>query len=229
MPRPRTGNDARVFGCDIRDIVSLRVDSARAARNGVDMIPTKTVRSVVTAALLLGLIAALLAAAGCGSGTAASPSPSSSPSAGSTAQRVLAFKMYVTQLTPIFNDVSTAVGSLDGAVSGLSKRPDKTWVASAAQLKTAAAGLGTAATDLAAITPPTALQGAHATMVAALQRAQKVLDTTSIYLAKGVYIASFPDIATQIKLQVNDTLKAAWASVIDAVNKGVLPTPTAAP
>ena len=190
------------------------------------MTHTKTIRSAA-AALLLGLMAAVLAATGCGSGTAASPS--SSPGAGSTVQKVLALKTYVTQLTPSYNEASTAIGSLVGAVGGLSKRPDKTWVASAAQLKTAAAGLGTAATDLAAITPPTALQGAQDNMVAALLQAQKVLDTTSIYLAKGVYIASFPDIATQIKLQVNDTLKAAWASVIDAVNKGVLPTPTAAP
>jgi hypothetical protein len=193
------------------------------------MIHTKTVRFAMAAALLLGLTAAALATTGCGSGTAASPSPSSSPSAGSTAQKVLALKTYVTQLTPIFNEASTAVGSLDGAVSGLSRRPDKTWVASAAQLKTAAAGLGTAGTDLAAITPPPTLEGAQATMVSALQQAQKVLDTISIYLAKGVYIASFPDIATQIKLQVSDALKAAWTSVIDSVNKAVLPTPTAAP
>jgi hypothetical protein len=219
----------RVFARDIRVIVFAQVDTARTARNGEDMMHTKTVRSAVVAALLLGLMAAVLATTGCGSGTAASPSPSSSPSAGSTAQRVLALKTYVTQLMPIYNEASTAVGSLDGAVSGLSRRPDKTWVASAAQLKTASAGLGKAATDLAAITPPTALQGAQATMVAALQQAQKVLDTAGTYLAKGVYIASFPDIAAQIKLQVSDALKAAWANVIDSVNKGVLPTPTATP
>jgi hypothetical protein len=195
------------------------------------MIRTKTVRSTVMIALLLGLMAAVLAAAGCGSGTAASPSPSpsSSPSAGSTAQRVLALKTYVTQLTPIYNEASTAVGSLDGAVSGLSKRPDRTWAASAVQLKTAAAGLGTAATDLAAITPPPALQGAQATMAAALQQAQKVLDTISLYLAKAVYLPSFPDIKTQITSQVNDALKSAWTGVLDAINSQALPTPTATP
>jgi hypothetical protein len=191
------------------------------------MIRTKSVRSTVVVALLLGLLAAVLAAAGCGSGTAVSPSPS--PSAGSAAQRVLELKTYVAQLAPIYNEASTAVGSLDGAVSGLSKRPDKTWAASAVQLKTAAAGLGTAATDLAAITPPPALQGAQATMVAALQQAQKVLDTIGTYLAKAVYLPSFPDIKTQITSQVNDALKSAWTGVLDAVNKAVLPAPTATP
>jgi hypothetical protein len=212
-----------------RDIVCLQIDIAHAARNGEDMIRTKTVRSVVVGALLFGILATVLAATGCGSGTAASPSPSSSPSAGSTAQRVLALKTYVAQLTPIYNGAATAIGSLDGAVSGLSRRPDKTWAASAIQLKTAATGLGTAATDLAAITPPPALQGAQATMVAALQQAQKVLDTTGIYLTKAVYLPSFPDIKTQITSQVNDALRSAWTGVLDAVNNQVLPAPTTTP
>jgi hypothetical protein len=219
----------RVFARGTRDIVSLQIDIAHAARNGDAMIRTKTVRSTVVVVALLGFLTAVLAAAGCGSGTAVSPSPSSSPSAGSTAQRVLALKTYVAQLAPIYNETSTVVGSLDGAVSGLSKRPDKTWAASAVQLKTAAAGLGTAATDLAAITPPPALQGAQATMVTALQQAQTVLDTIGIYLAKAVYLPSFPDIKAQITSHVNDALKSAWSGVLDAVNKAVLPAPAASP
>jgi hypothetical protein len=193
------------------------------------MIYRKAIRSTIVVALLLGLIAAALAGAGCGSGTAASPSPSPSPSAGSTAQRVLALKAYVTALTPIFNEASAAVGSLDGAVSDLSKRPDNTWAVSATKLDTAAAGLGKAATDLAAVTPPPALQGAQDNMIVALQQAQKVLDTAGAYLAKAVYLPDFPDIKTQITGQVNDALKAAWTGVLDAVNKAALPAPAASP
>jgi len=194
------------------------------------MIPPKAVRTTIALALLLGLIAAVLAGAGCG-GTAPSPSPSpsSSPGVGSTAQRVRALKTYVTQLTPIYSEAATAVGSLDEALSGLSRRPDKTWAVSAAKLKTAAAGLGKAATDLAAITPPPSLQSAQDNMVAALQKAQKAIDTAGTYLAKAVYLATFPDIKTQITSQVNDALKAAWSGVLDAVNKAALPAPATSP
>jgi hypothetical protein len=186
-------------------------------------------RRSAPAVLLLGLIALVLVVAGCGGGTSASPSASPSGAAGSTAQRVLALKAYVTQLKPIYNEVATSVGSLDGAVSRLSKRPDRTWATTAVKLQTSAAGLGTAATQLAAITPPPALQSAQAGLVTALQQAQKVLATSGAYLAKAAYLPSFPDIRTQIKSQVTDALKAAWTNVLNTVNSGALPTPAATP
>jgi hypothetical protein len=185
-------------------------------------------RAALVAVLLLGLIAGALAA-GCGKGTIASSSSSPSSGTGSTALKVLALKQYVAQLTPIYNQVATTVGSLDGTVSGLSPRPDATWTASALKLKAAAAQLGAAASGLAAITPPASLQGAQSGLVAALQRAQKVLDTAGAYLAKAVYLPTFPDIKTQIQAQVKDALKTAWTGILDAVNKDAVPTPGATP
>ena len=191
---------------------------------------TGRLRTALATLLLLGLMTAVLAAAGCGGGTTASPSPSASSAAGGAlALKALALKTYVSQLKPIYDQVSTSVGSLDGAVSGLSKRPDKTWTTSAVKLQTAAAGLGTAATDLSALTPPPALQGAQSSLVAALQQAQKVLETTGAYLAKGAYLPSFPEIKTQIQSQVSDALKAAWAAALASINNAAAPTPAATP
>ena len=183
------------------------------------MLSTHKVRSTLVAALLLGLLAVALLATGCGGGAAASPSPSPSPSASSTVQKLEALKAYVDQVTPIYNAASSAVGSLDGAVSGLSKKPDQTWAASATQMTTAATALGTAATDLAALTPPASLQGTQDNVVKALQAAQKVLDTTGSYLSKRVYDPNYPDIKTQIKQQVTDALATAWASILSAAGQ----------
>ena len=191
------------------------------------MIRTNTARSALAAALLLGLLAVAVVAPGCGGGTAASPSPSPSPSASSLVQKLEALTAYVTQVTPLYNEASSAVGSLGGAVSGLSRKPDQTWADSGAQMTTAAAALGTTAASLAALTPPAALQGTQDNVVAALQAAQKVLDTTGSYLSKRVLDPNYPDIKTQITQQVTDALAAAWASVFSAAGQG--PTPTPAP
>jgi len=183
------------------------------------MFSTDKVRSTLVAAPLLGLLAIALIAAGCGGGAAASPSPSPSPSASSTVQKLAALKAYVDQVTPIYNAASSAVGSLDGAVSGLSKKPDQTWAASATQMTTAATALGTAATDLAALTPPASLQGTQDNVVKALQAAQRVLDTTGSYLSKRAYDPNYPDIKTQITQQVTDALATAWASILNAAGQ----------
>jgi hypothetical protein len=190
------------------------------------MVRMNTARSALVAALLLGLLALALLATGCGGSTAASPSPS--PSASSLAQKLQALKTYATQVTPIYNETSAAVGSLDGAVSGLSKKPDQTWADGATQMTTASTALGTAATDLAAITPPASLQSTQDGVVKALQGAQKVLDTTGAYLSKRVYDPSYPDIKTQIKQQVTDALAVAWTSIFSASGQGT-PTPLATP
>jgi hypothetical protein len=182
------------------------------------MIRTTTARSALAVGLL-GLLTLTLLAAGCGGGSAASPSPSPSASASSMAQTLEALKTYVTQVTPIYNAAASAVGSLDGAVSGLSKKPDQTWADSATQMKTASAALGTAATDLAALTPPAALQGTQESAVKALQAAQNVLDTTGSYLSKRVYDPAYPDIKTQIKQQVTEALATAWASILNAAGQ----------
>jgi hypothetical protein len=191
------------------------------------MIRTTKVRHTLLTALLLGLLALALLAQGCGGGAAASPSPSPSPSASSVVQKLEALTAYVAQVTPLYNQASSAVGSLGGAVSGLSRKPDQTWADSGAQMTSAAAALGTTATSLAALTPPTALQGAQDNVVAALQAAQKVLDTTGSYLTKRVLDPNYPDIKTQITQQVTNALAAAWASVFSAAGQG--PTPTPAP
>lgn len=38
-----------------------------------------------------------------------------------------------------------------------------------------------------------------------------------------------PDIKAQLKQEVADALKSAWSSILDSVNKGAIPTPTATP
>jgi membrane-bound lytic murein transglycosylase B len=86
-------------------------------------------------------------------------------------------------------------------------------------MTTASTALGTAATDLSAITPPAAFQGTQDNVVAALQTAQKVLDTTGSYLSKRVYDPNHPDIKTQIKQQVTDALATAWASILNAAGQ----------
>jgi len=175
-----------------------------------------TARSGPGAILLLGLLAIALLVTGCGGSTAASPSPSPSPSTSSLVQKLGAVKDYVSQVTPIYNETTAALGSLDAAVSSLSKQPDQTWTDSAAQMTTASTALGTAATDLAALTPPAPLQGTQDSVVEALQSAQKVLDATGAYLSKRVYDPNYPDIKTQITQQVTDALATAWADILSA-------------
>ena len=189
------------------------------------MLRTNTVRSALAAMLLLGLLTMALLATGCGGSTAASPSPSPSPSESSTMEKLAALKAYVTEVTPIYNTTAAAISSLDGTVSGLSKKPDKSWATAGAEMTTASADLGTAATDLAALTPPAALQSAQDGVVKALQAAQKVLDTTGAYLSKRAYDPSYPDIKTQIKQQVTDALAAAWAGVFSAAGQSPTPAP----
>jgi len=183
------------------------------------MIRTNKGRSALVTALLLGLMAGAVLTTGCGGSTAASPSPSPSPSASSTVQQLAALKAYVGQVMPIYNATSSALGSLDGAVSGLSTKPDQTWADSANQMTTASTALGAAMTDLAALSPPAALQGTQDTVVKALEAAQKVLDTTASYLSKRVYDPNYPDIKTQIKQQVTDALATAWASILSAAGQ----------
>jgi len=183
------------------------------------MFRSHTARSGPGAILLLGLLAIALLVTGCGGSTAASPSPSPSPSTSSLVQKLGAVKDYVSQVTPIYNETTAALGSLDAAVSSLSKQPDQTWTDSAAQMTTASTALGTAATDLAALTPPASLQGAQDDVVSALQEAQKVLDKTSAYLTKRVADPNYPDIKTQITQQVTDALATAWASILNAAGQ----------
>ena len=46
-----------------------------------------------------------------------------------------------------------------------------------------------------------------------------MLDTAGAYLAKAVYLPTFPDIKTQITPQVNDALATAWASILSAAGQ----------
>jgi hypothetical protein len=192
------------------------------------MIRTKKARSALAATLVLGLLTTALLVAACGGSTATSPSPSPTPSSSSVMQKLAALKAYVAQVTPIDNTPSSALSTLDGTVSSLSKKPDKTWTKSAAQMTMASAALGTAATELAALTPPASLQSTQDTVVSALQAAQKALDKSGAYLSKRAYDPSYPDIKTQIKQQVTDSLAAAWTGIVSSAGRGT-PTPMATP
>jgi len=182
-----------------------------------------TARSRPALLLAFGVVVAL-AAIGCGGGSEASPSPSPTPIASSLTEKLQEFKGYADQVQPIYQEASAAVTSVAGAVSDLSARPDQTWTDSSAELETAAATLGTAATDLEALTPPASLQAIQDNVVAALRSAQKVVYSTSSYLAKGVYTPDFDDIKSQIEEKVNSALAAAWGSILEAAG-GSSPAP----
>ena len=141
-------------------------------------------------------VAGVLVAGGCGaaarSATSTTPTPAASASqspAPSASQGALAglasLAGYIGQVRPVATRIEATVASLPHAVNGLSKRPDKTWTASAARLRKVSAQLGSEASDLAAVSPPQSLASVQRTAVQGLRAAQTSVDKTAAALSTG--------------------------------------------
>jgi len=181
--------------------------------------------------LAVGVVALVVIAAGCGSSSTAttSPTPTAASSAPGALQQAAAFKAYVDQIKPIYNQIAATLGSLKGVGKGLGKTPNAKWKTTAATLTTASQQLNAEATSIQGITPPSALAGLQGSIVTGLQDAAKVLDTSANYLNKRVYDPSYPSIQTQIKQQVTDklgaALQAAVTQVLSLLGPSASPTP----
>jgi len=173
-------------------------------------------------ALTIGVLALALAATGCGdSTTTASPTPVASPTEATTAQKIAEYTAYFQQVKPVYDEITAAAMSLDGAVQDLSKKPDDTWTASAKQMSSASDQLASATMTLEGITPPAGLQSTQDAVVGALKDARSVLDTTAAYLDKRVADPNMPDVKTTIENEVKAKLTAALQAAVADVMAGM--------
>lgn len=129
-------------------------------------------RSTMLVAAALAVLALGVILAGCGSTASPSQAPSTIYPQGSPTGTLPAAKAYLNDAKDILDQVSTTVSALPGAVEGMSKTPDDTWTAAAAQLQSIANQLGGEADALAALQPPTALQPVQDAVVKGIQAAQ---------------------------------------------------------
>lgn len=179
------------------------------------------------AGAVLGVTLALVIGA-CGSSTAAPPTPTPSPSQSSIAARVLALKAYLGQVKPIADQLAGTAASLPAAAKGLSAKPGAGWSAAASKLDAAAAQLGSEATSLSALAPPSALQSTQDAAVKAIQTVRSGVSKTAGLLKKG---GNASTTASSIKTQ----LSAAQAQLSAAVQKltgniqGLITSPNSTP
>lgn len=185
---------------------------------------------------LIGVLALAMFIAACGDSTesdsTSSASPAASPSATSAAATIAEYTLYYQQVKPIFDQVSTAVSSLDNTVQGLSDTPNKSWTKSANKMDAAAQELTEAAAALEAVTPPAALESVQADVVTALEESAKILTDTAAYLDERVADPNMPDVKTtieqEVKAKLTEVLQAAAAEVMAGIS-GATAAPTAAP
>jgi hypothetical protein len=186
---------------------------------------------VAAAALVVVAFALAPAATGCGEAeTGSSPAPAASPAQTTTIQTALEYKTYYDQVKPIYDEITTALSSLDGTARDLSETPDATWTEASDQIKTAADQLASATMSLEALTPPADLQNAQDAVVDALKNARSVLDTSSAYLDKRVADPNAPDIRASIEQEVTGRLTSAVQDAIAAALQkmtGGSPSPSA--
>lgn len=149
----------------------------------------KTTPTRAVAAALAVLVLALVLA-GCGSEGAPSEAPSTIYPESSPTGTLPALKAYLEDADEVLSQVTTTVGTLPEAVQGLSKRPDDTWTASAAQLRSISSQLGDEAAALAALQAPTALQPVQDAVVKGIQGAQKGVDKLADGLDSGAESAA---------------------------------------
>jgi flagellin-like hook-associated protein FlgL len=131
-------------------------------------------RSAVAAALAALALAAVLA--GCGATSTPSAAPSTIYPQSSPTGTLPALKAYLGDAKTVLSNVAVTAGALPDAVKGISKTPDATWTASAAQLQTISTQLGDEATALAALQPPSGLQPVQDAAVKGIQAAQSGVD-----------------------------------------------------
>ena len=141
---------------------------------------TRSAKLVAGAIAALALVAIL---AGCGSSGSPSEAPSTIYPESSPTGTVPALKAYLTDAQDVLGQVSTTVGTLPAAVQGMSKVPDDTWTAAAAQLQSIASQLGGEADALAALQPPSALKPVQDAVVKGIQAAQSGIDKLATRIA----------------------------------------------
>jgi hypothetical protein len=184
-------------------------------------------------ATTLVVVAAVALLAGCGakaSSSAATPSPppSPSPSQGSLA-KLAALAGYLGRAKPIATQIEATVGALPGAVKGLHKKPDSTWTASAARLKTISAQLSSAAQNLASLRPPDVLQPVQDAAVKGIDDTQAGVIKLAGVLDKR--LATHGQTAATIQSQASalkDRLARLGQQLIGAIT-GVIASPDSTP
>jgi hypothetical protein len=143
-----------------------------------------------SATAALAALALAVAIAGCGDTTSPSEAPSTIYPESSATGTLPALKAYLTDAQDVLDQVSTTVGALPDAVSGMSTKPDDTWTASAAQLESIATQLGDEAAALAALQPPSGLQPVQDAVVKGIQAAQKGVEKLATQLDSRVQSAA---------------------------------------
>ena len=136
-------------------------------------------------AIALTALALSLVLAACGATATPSESPSTIYPESSPTGTIPALKAYLGDAQDVLGQVSTTVGALPDAVSGMSAKPDSTWTSAAAQLQSVATQLGDEAAALAALQPPSALQPVQDAVVKGIQAAQKRVDQLAATLESG--------------------------------------------
>ena len=149
----------------------------------------------------LAVLGLAVIVAGCGSTSSPSAAPSTIYPQSSATGTLPAAKAYLSDAQTILGQVTTTVGALPGAVQGMSKTPDDTWTSAAAQLQSIATQLGSEATALAALQPPTALQPVQDAVVKGIQAAQSGVDKLATTIAAKP--ASLANKKAQIQAKVD--------------------------
>jgi uncharacterized phage infection (PIP) family protein YhgE len=167
-------------------------------------VSSKTWPAIAAAAVLAALALALI---GCGDAGSPSEAPSTIYPESSPTGTLPALKAYLDDADQVLSQVATTVGTLPDAVEGISKTPDDTWTASAAQLRSIASQLGDEAAALAALQPPTALQPVQDAVVKGIESAAQGVDRLADRLDSGVQSA-----ATR-KAQVQSTIEKVQAQL----------------
>jgi uncharacterized phage infection (PIP) family protein YhgE len=159
-------------------------------------------RKIKLASAAAAVLAALaLAVTGCGDASSPSEAPSTIYPESSPTGTLPALKAYLDDADQVLSQVATTVGALPDAVEGISKTPDDTWTASAAQLKSIGSQLGEESAALAALQPPAALQPVQDAVVKGIESARQGVDKLADGLDSGVRSA-----ATR-KAQVQSTVE----------------------
>jgi uncharacterized phage infection (PIP) family protein YhgE len=140
--------------------------------------------SALVPALATIVLALVLAACGSTSATP-SQSPSTIYPESSPTGTLPALKAYLSDAQDILGQVSTTVSTLPDAVGNLSAKPDDTWTAAATQLQSTATQLGTEASALAALQPPSALQPVQDAVVKGIEAAQTGVSELATKLESG--------------------------------------------
>ena len=186
-------------------------------------------RRSVTAALVVAAAAAVLA--GCGakaSSSAVTPSPTASHSQNSLVG-LAALAGYLGKVRPIATQLESTVASLPSAAKGLSNKPDRTWTAAAARLKTISSQLGSEAANIAALTPPSALRPVQDAAITGIKDAQAAAVRTAAALDKGVAKrgGTAATIQTQIRALEN-RLSRLGQQLVTGI-EGVIASPSSTP